>query len=44
MFEIFGKNLDVPTDRFEVILDSTTINENPELDSLVPIVKRVIFS
>ena len=41
MFEIFGKNLDVPSDRFEVILDAVTINDNPENDYLVPIVKRV---
>lgn len=40
-FEIFGKNQDTPSDRFEVILDSTNINENPELDTIIPFTKRL---
>ena len=35
-FEVFAKNLDAVLDRFEVVLDSTTVNENPEMDTLIP--------
>jgi len=38
-FEVFARNLDPMLDRFEVVLDSTTVNENPELDTLIPFSK-----
>ncbi len=40
-FEVFAKNLDSPSDRFEPVLDSATVNENPEMDTLIPFSKQL---
>lgn len=38
---MFARNLDVSLDRFEVVLESATVNENPEMDTLIPISKQL---
>jgi len=41
MFEIFAKNMDNPSDKFDIILDSSSVNENPELDSIIPFTRKL---